>query len=108
MDNVRQRFQQILEKFGCLDFHVKFEFGDYSNSIISKDHLHEPQLVSALDLSLPDVEKDPEAPNWTMFTNEFLHFQMNFTAIDEILDWIEREYGWSNVYPSSIFASQLR
>lgn len=105
MENVRQRFQQILEKFGFLDFHVKFEFGDYSNSIISKDHLHEPHVVSSLDLTLPEEEKVPDVPNWTMVTNEYLHFQMNFTAIEEVLDWIEREYGWSNVYPSSLFAS---
>lgn len=108
MENVRQRFQQILEKFGCLDFHVKFEFGDFSNSIISKDQLHEPQVISTLDLSLPEAKNDADAPNWMMITNEYLHFQMNFTAIEEILDWIEREYGWSNVYPSSLFANSIR
>ncbi|MGD8188611.1 hypothetical protein ACQCN2_01305 [Brevibacillus ginsengisoli] len=104
MDNLRNVFQNILEKVGCLDFHVKLDFVSFSHSILSKEQLEQPQIMSYEELSAQERQTHQlELPNWTILTNEYWQNVEHFHAVDELLDWIEKAYGWGNVYLSGLY-----
>lgn len=104
MDNLRQVFQSILEKVGCLDFNVKLDFANFSHSILSKEQMELRPILSYEELALPEqLANQPEFPNWTILTNEYWQNEEHFSAVEELLDWIEKAYGWGNVYLSGLY-----
>lgn len=104
MDNLRNVFQSILERVGCLDFTVKLDFANFSHSIVSKEQLEHPQVLTYEELTSPEPQANQlELPNWTIFTNEYWQNVEQFAAVEELLDWIEKAYGWSNVYLSTLY-----
>ena len=104
MDNLRSVFQSILEGVGCLDFHVKLDCVNFSHSILSKEQLKQPQVLSYEELLSSEPQKNPlELPNWTIMTNEYWQNVEHFAAVEELLDWIEKAYGWGNVYLSALY-----
>lgn len=104
MENVRQIFQSILEKVGCLDFNVKLDFASFSHSIFSKEQLEQKHVFTPEELSQPvQAAAQLDLPNWTILTNEFWQSEEHFVAVEEILDWIEKAYGWGNVYLSGLY-----